>query len=477
MSKLGVEEFLDHKGSAGGGKYIDWKKNKQTQFWLHPGSHIHGIWNHPWAVTAKAKDKNTEEEILRVFGRKFNCHEPEFVLQKRNFRDRKTGERELPPKVCPMCLMLEHVRGMVRRGEISWVDEVFRFEGDNPDETRSMTAAGLYGGFSLRQGESHTKEQKADLRKARIKLEEVYEQNASVKLQYLFVGMASVNDGLQVAFETQALGDKMKDAIRKTVKQAIAIGKGREMGDPMKNPYPFLWEYDETADFSKRYDVTALGHELYTPEVAEVLKREPPDLTKQLEPGDCIWLRESLEKHCVLPNGLPWDQIFKPAFDAGLMVPKAKDENHDADGLPAIGGDAADDESIEVQGASAEDEVFECDACKAPTLTNTSTECSACGATYDPETNDLLTRKCVHEGCDHQVELDRKPESQGRSICSSCGTVYTNEDWSVFKAAPKIEAKPEAKPEPPKVRTRSQMKAEAAAKVAEKPAGDRIPFK
>lgn len=432
MSELQMEEFLNHKGSSTGGRYLNWTKQGRTEIVLPPKSLIHAIWNHRWYWVREVDSDGTKER--RVFGRKFNCHEHEYVCRKATYRTNKgNGPREVMPEICPMDLMIECVHKMVAVGDLGWTDVVFKFEGDNPKDEYNIeiTAGGLYAAFNRKE---LTVEQKADMRKAGIRRDEAFRQDARVKLNYLFTVCADAQEGLQLAFEGKTIGEKMKVQIAKAIKAV-----GRELGHPSANTYPFEWTYDEAAEFDNKYDVTAMTGKKVDAAILEVLQRPLPDTSEETRKGDCLWLLENFKEHCVLKDGLPWDEIFGPAKKAGLLE---KAEAPEEDDIPDIGPDVDDEPAANAN------EKFECEHCNEPTLLADSTDCSSCGALFDGPT--LIARPCMHEGCKAIVPISKEP----RSICPKCGTTYD----SALMQKPGIEAARAA--------IVSEPKAEAAAPAA-----------
>src|SRR5690606_11423733 len=125
---LGFEDFLDHSQHAGGGSFLsNWKEDGSIIVWMHPKARIHVIWSHRWFRFAKDEDGQGGE----YKGNRFNCLEDEKTLQRQRYR-LQDGTREHPPTTCPHCLLIEHVRGMIDSGELSWTDPLFKLaDGDS----------------------------------------------------------------------------------------------------------------------------------------------------------------------------------------------------------------------------------------------------------------------------------------------------------------------------------------------------------
>ena len=57
-------------------------------------------------------------------------------------------------------------------------------------------------------------------------------------------------------FQGKIVGDKLKRAIRKELDRDR---KDRDRGNPIKNPYPFRFLYDDSEQFDDKYDVDVLA--------------------------------------------------------------------------------------------------------------------------------------------------------------------------------------------------------------------------
>jgi hypothetical protein len=457
MSKgLGIAEFLNHSSRGGGGKILSWREDGRVTAFLHPLSPIYPVWRHNWFEVAEVEDKETGDKTRKVFARRFVCHERELINKKSRFRDKKTGEREYPPEVCPMDMMLDQVVQLVRKGKLKWTDPVFRFEGDDPDSEYNvtLTAAGLYGGY---RGEL-TKEQVAELRRAHIDRREAWREDVRSKLSYIFqvISVASPGDGIVTMIEPAMLADRMKSEIGKVMKR-----KGREGGDPTLHPYPLeiVWNKDEE-DISKTYDVTAL-EDPPSAEVLEHFKQKPESIDQYTAPGDCVWLLASMREACQLAEGLlDFDAIFAAAEKAGLMVEKEFNEGLKPDDETPDGDDAP---VGDVKGAAGS-QLYECDHCGAETMGETELKCSACGAEYD-ETG-LTARPCNE--CKAIIQL---PEKKGdAAICPKCASIHAEKDgaWMTTKKGGAAKEKEAPVEEKKPARKRFEVQAEKAEKKQEK---------
>jgi RNA polymerase subunit RPABC4/transcription elongation factor Spt4 len=457
---LGIHEFLSHSSRGGGGKILDWKQEGRVKVFLHPRAPIHPVWRHNWYKVVEVEDKDTKEKVKKVFQFRFGCHETEAICRKSRFRDRETSVREYPPAICPLDMMVEAVVHLVVTGKIAWTDPVFEFRGDDPEYDVTLTAAGLYGGYNRK---SFSKEQIAQMRKAGVRRDEAWKEDARVKLAYVFqvVDADDPSDGIVTAIEPALLGDKVKAEIGKVMKR-----KGRESGDPTLHPYPLEWTIDEDQeDFGKKYDATAL-EEPPSAGVLDLFKQEPESIDKYIEPGDCLALLESMRAHCVLDEGLlDFERIFKPARDAGLMKPRPKPEDEHSD------SDDDDAEEDDEATTTSKEELYDCDVCGAATMRDTDLACPACGAEYDEA--GLAKRKCAACGTLCTIARD-----EDRTICPACATIHSSREWEVIKKGGQA---PAEKPAPRKrsaaatTTTTTEMQPEGKP-AAKKKSGDTVPF-
>lgn len=305
MSGMSLDEFLGHKSSTyGGGKILNWKKRKppQLNIWLHTQAPFVALWRHGWPRMVEIERDG--EKVREVWGGSFNCWENEETLKKQ-YR-RTDGARVLPPERCPLCLLAEYLRGEVDAGRLAWTEPVFEFEADDPRNTVVLTAAGLYNGF----GGDLSRTELAELRRAGIRRDEAWKQNAMAKCSYVFsiVDDDDVAGGVQVCIETTALGDAVKRVIRD---QMDALGETE--GHPLKTPYAIRWEYHpDEQEFSKKYRSLALPKVPLTPEIrAFIVDAQPPDIQPLIGLGDAVALRAVMETAAKID--LPFDSLFAPS--------------------------------------------------------------------------------------------------------------------------------------------------------------------
>lgn len=338
----GLDEFLHHSTRSGGGAYLSgWKEEGRIKVYLHTEIWSAPCWNHGVPHVIEYEDRETKDKVLALRTQRWVCHETEEILKRQYFRDRKVGmlgEREAPPVLCPCCFLGEAVIAGIRSGSIVWTEPLFKWEADG--EEMVLTAgglAGLYGKKDL------SREQLRELRVAGIRRDEAWKENVSPRLQYLFcvVDAANPADGVQKAFESKGLGDKLKKAVRDEIRRK----GGGEKGNPVINPFPFEWTYDDAGQFDDKYAVLAMTEEVPTAEILGLIRGPAPDVDRDLEPGNCYWLRNELEAHYIGPaDALDFEGIFAGATKAGLMTPPPESK---AD------ADAESDEDVEEHGASA----------------------------------------------------------------------------------------------------------------------------
>ena len=496
-SGLDLDGFLGHKTSGSGGSFLkNWKKDGSITVAIHRTAPIYPLWSHGWHEGVEVEDKDGEKAV-KVFSRRFVCHERELILKKQRFRDPK-GEREYPPELCPACLLDECVYQMVERGDLSWLDPVFEFKGDDPEYDITVYAGGMTGMFQSKDvNDSKSKQQ--ELRKAGIRRDEAFRQNMLCRCQYV-LSVADVEDpsaGVQTTIESLSLGMKLQAAIKKEVKRR------KEKGSPARHPYPFLWEYDENASFDDKYDVTALEDALPPAVLALLGTGDPevdrksgsiPDLTDYVTPGNCLSFRAQVEAHLVDGISLPLDDIFGPAEEAGLMKesesPKKERGKSKAGGgrphevrghkdEPEDEEEESDDEEEDEDSESAEDApapkgtakqeafdvgtkpaepAYDCDHCGAAgAMTKVDLACPKCGATYDDKTGALDGRPCIacldaaRRGKGGAVIVVPLKPGEDRAICEKCGAVHEQfypEGVTAADAAPSWRVVPKEEPKP-----------------------------
>jgi hypothetical protein len=360
--------------------------------WLHTKSGIVALWRHGWPrVVEIERDgvKNTE-----VWSGNFNCWEPEDVLRRQHKRN-EDGSRIIPPKVCPMCILIEHIRDEVRAGRIGWLDPVFAFKGEDEKTSITLTAAGMYNGF----GGELSRQDVADMRRAGIQRTEAWKQNTMPKCSYVFsvLDNGAPEAGVMPAIETTALGDAVKRVIRDMIESL-----GETEGHPLRTPYAIRWMYQpEEAEFNKKYRALAMPRLAYTDEIRALIEESPaPDISNLIGRGDIATLRASMEEHALIK--LPFDRIFAAAEAEGggqrsAAAPKAPPS---APRAPEVHTEPAKAEPARARrGSAAKAEpkkpdyppgtvIIPCDRCGAE-MADYDDTCWKCGAKYELDDADV----------------------------------------------------------------------------------------
>jgi len=374
-----MDEFLNHKSrsSGGGGSFLgNWKKEGKINVWLHTRINPIAVWHHQMPKYVTRKEGDDEEEVRHVWGEKYVCHEDEDVLLKQYFRDKETGERKVPPRRCPVCKLLEHVRSLVEEGKLQDVSPVFKFEGDVEKETRIMHAAGLYGGFPKSQRDASSAQLKAYRAAEDFRLADAWQENVNAKSSYAFnvVVDDEPGEGVQIAIETGSLGDAVKDVIADSIESL-----GKEDGNPQLHPFAIQWVYipkEESKTAFAEYKARKMERLKLTPGIEKLIRGPKPDMTSVVTPFNVKMLRAVLERACLVPKLIPWDELFaEPA--------KRGSESEET----GIAHDAEQDEHPEAE----DDDEIECDVCKKG-MKQTEFVCPHCASEYDPDTGALLVK-------------------------------------------------------------------------------------
>ena len=331
-SGMSVSQFLGHSNKGKSKKYLKkWSSEPPYAItvWLLPSAPIMSLWRHGFLRLETVKDKQTQAERKEVWGARIGCLESEEVLQKMHWRDKTTHTRDVPPVICPMCLMIEDVYQRIARGELSWVSPVFYFDGlrrvgKSYVQGQFVHAGGLTNMFANKKMSDAQRAAMAAVpvqQGGPIYQRDSWAQNALAKLEYGFavVDHDAVSEGPQIAIVPNLLGGKVQTAIQHRKKELIASGVPEELAiqqsDPSITPYPFRWEHDpaDGIEFSKMYDAIPLSTVRMTPAIKKILRStEPPEMAGLAEKPNLRALRATLERHAMIK--LPWDQYFEAAF-------------------------------------------------------------------------------------------------------------------------------------------------------------------
>jgi len=437
-SEMDVDGFLNHRSRDRSGDTIlrssEWKKEGKLDLWLHTKSRIAAVWRHSfWRIVERTDKETNKKEKIVVFS-PWNCHEDEQVL-KRQFKRRADGTRVVPPECCPFDKLAEAVRMMAVRGEIRWTDPILKFEGDDRSQTTLVRAGDFWGAFS--SGDL-SEEEIGQMRRAGVAKRDAWKTSLVPKCSYVFCGAddANLGDGPRILIEGEALGRAMQRAIEREIERHGS----KELGNPFKHPVLFRWTFDDSKDFSDKYDVRVLGKQPSDEVLAVIRDAEPPDTSDEVARGDVDELRALLESHALVK--LPLDACF-PARDAASAQPK-----------PAASPSAP----AGIEGS----ERYDCDHCGGKEVMSIDDlACPKCGANYGQITEDggqstvLFTRPCT--ACKEQIALPGRgaPGTFGDHVkCSQCGAEHFEErgendgpvEW--FFVEPKAPEGPKEEPKP-----------------------------
>jgi hypothetical protein len=376
-----IDDWLNHRGTEkmGGGFLGNWKEDGHIGVWLHTKRLPISLWQHTFPDRVVVPDKHSGDPRVAFWGRPKNCHEDLTVLKKRYKRDRQTHERDVPPLKCPLCKLEEAVRRMIREERLSWTDKVFVFKGaTEAKDNMVIHAGGLFGAF---KGELDDDELE-DLREHGIKRSEAWRENISVRENCVFVVVDNENPSdLQIATQPGLLGDKVKGVINDEI-----ASKGDE-GNPMLHPYCIEWIYrKDEAEFGKKYHARRIDRHKLTSEIAALIRSEPPDLTRVLEPFDATTMRSVLETYAVVD--LPWDEIFGKSQSSTREPARSKVVKNDE---PKPATEESREPTRRRRGKPVEEpkpkpivKMLPCEECKAP-MPETASKCEKCGAEYEVE--------------------------------------------------------------------------------------------
>lgn len=313
--ELSLDDFLGHDTSAGKraayfGKWQGKNGGGKAKIVLHAKSPIAAVWQYPWPRLVTRKVDGVEE--IQVWGGTFNTWEGADVCRKQYRRDKQTGERDLPPTVCPFAMFVEDVFQKIQSGQLDWTAKLFHFEGDGSSHAITLHAGGMLGLFTRDDVDT---DQKKLIRAAGINIGNSWKEKTLAKCNYVFrlVDVNNPEAGVQVAQETTLLGDKVKTAINKEI-----ASEGRAKGNPMMNPYVIEFSHHPNSKtFNDRYDATVLRREAIEDNVRTlVCDTDKPSISHLTERGNPMELRVNMEQHYCGPGGLfDWDELFGAACD------------------------------------------------------------------------------------------------------------------------------------------------------------------
>lgn len=390
---MNYREFRDHStGSEYGTMLKGWKDRKPPIFnsVLHRTAGIYCLYIHkiPRLVTTETDKK------VHAWSGNYNCWEDEKNI-KRQYMRHEDDTRKFPPEKCGVCKLNEWFVQQIWDQKISWLEEVFKWEADDSDETRIVHPGGLTGLFGKKDLDDDEIE---EMNKHGVYQKDAWMQSFMAKANYLLtvVDFDSPKDGVQTALETSLLGDKVQTVIDDQM-SADEDNDGA-LGDPSQTPYVIQWEYDngKNTPFNKRYHArpmrTGKKWEI-SEEINEMISADPPDLGNLIRPFNAQELRENLEKACLI-KGVPWDDFFGKAQQASSKQASSRSESSGtrerAKSEPPPksrekeqpkGPVANADGTITINGVKYDDDDPECDDCDQP-MKMEDKKCPHCGKVY-----------------------------------------------------------------------------------------------
>jgi hypothetical protein len=370
--RLGIDDFLNHGEKSRGADFADWRDKGKLTFWIHPKSSIWAVWFHRWYRPDSA-DGNplTEFKSMRM-----NCIEHPSINRKQNYRY-DNDEREVPPVICPHCLLIEWMRSEIAHGRLDWTKPVFRF-GDG-DDAITLHAGGLTGLFSKKD---MTDSELRSLSRAKIRRDEAWKENTRSGENYIFtiIDHDDPASGAKIAMEKPTLGNQVKRCINDRRLDFERAKKDPDLGNPLLHPYAFEWGYDDKQAFDKKYSTRVLTQLEIDDDIQAAMDAEPPSIDRLVSEPDWSAYRASLEKYALID--MPIADFFKPleARDGkpiDATADEADSEDEDEDDLPENWGGKA-----KTAAPDEDDHMVECDVCKKP-MHEDLMVCPHCSAEYE----------------------------------------------------------------------------------------------
>lgn len=293
MAGMGLSDFLGSNPGGGGrrGNFLSWKDSGSVVIWLHTQAKIGYAYTHQFMVEDEYEDRETGKMKAVLRFPRFVSTEPLQVLQEQYFRDKTTDRMKLMPNHDPFLLLREWLRVQVRAGTIAPDTVVFEWFDPKNNQIIRWHAGDLSG-----------------LEK-RSKLH--WNHSIDAKLQYVMcvVDDANPGAGILIAQETQAIGDKLREEIRRQMDS-----RGDDAGNPTVEPYAFKWKFDKnTKNPNDVYSVFRYDKAVCTDEIWNLIANtEAPDTSRLTTPqeGDAEKIRAAFERAARID--LPLDLIFSP---------------------------------------------------------------------------------------------------------------------------------------------------------------------
>jgi|HubBroStandDraft_4_1064222.scaffolds.fasta_scaffold53103_3 hypothetical protein len=391
MPALTVREFLGHSARGSKRNFLkSWKDKHPFSIttWLHTRAPIISVYRHRFVRVVR---RNVEgKPTVEIWSDNLVCWESEELLQKQNYYDRDTGEREEPPVICGHCRLTDWLRNEIRAERLDWREPVFRFVCDDPSKTVVLHAGGMCHG-SKRDGSGMFGDKKLTAERKKMMIEiprdrggPVYQKNAfkedsSAKLEYV---MAIVDNdepgkGCQIAIEGSLLGQKVQDVITTAMKSL-----GGDEGDPSLHPYAIQWEHDPSdgIEFGKKYNALRMERIRLTAAIKKLIVDDPPpDLQAVCEKFDPNTHKANLERQALIK--MPFDEFFAPSIAAWKAMKAAPPTSAPAARTPNVGtAPAVEGSEDEIERDAEGFELLEC-VCGKP-MRAVDPVCPHCGKQY-----------------------------------------------------------------------------------------------
>lgn len=324
MPEMNFKEFM-HTNIRGGGKnkfLKSWKKEPpfSITIWLHTKAGIRKLNRHrfPRLNVQEVESGGVKSAKIEVWSSNPTCLESAEVIKKQNYRDKETGRRDLPPVLCPICKMIDHVYMLIREGKLDWRQPIFKFEGNQPASkynTQIIHAGGLCGLFG---NSKMTDAQKLQLSQTppewgAIYLSEAWREDIRTKSEYALtiVDENAPGEGLQVTIEPGGVGECIQDVVQKAIADL-----GEEKGDPMIHPYAIRLEANQgdSIGFGDKYDASKMGRIALRPQVEALIRGPFSDLSNLEAPFELKTMMARFERHSQGLINLPWAHYFKDAL-------------------------------------------------------------------------------------------------------------------------------------------------------------------
>ena len=384
MSNL-LDEFLSapsHSRGGGSTRIIKkWHDDLTLDMWLHKHSSILKVWRHglPREVTF-TKDGSDE---LHFWGGNWVCLENENVLSKQYNVDKKTGERDVPPQRCPICLLNEWIVQQLVTGKMHWLQPILEFKGSSLDRKGNTSDKVFHAALMVgRAPRNPSDTEKQEARRVKVFLNDAFKEAIQAKPNHIFrvVRHSEVEKGIQILDDGALVGEKVKMLILHTMKE-FEMSKGDStLGNPLVNPYLIRLTFDEKSKLlSDRVTAHAMASVTPTQDILDALdeQEDVPSIDELIKPLDVDAVRAIFETYAAPGVAIPWDSFFKPNAETSYATPP-KREAPAAKPAPAPAKPAVRRTVVEQPAVA----MSPCEACGKP-MRDDATKCPHCGTTYE----------------------------------------------------------------------------------------------